>query len=57
MEVKVYGPGGVYLESRVFSTDESGFATAYSYIRSHLNAGHRVEGSGVDKVRSYYGGF
>ena len=55
LEVKVYGPGGVYLESHVFSTTESGYAEAATYIRSHLNAGHRVEGSGVDKVRAYYG--
>ena len=55
MEVKVYGRGGAYLGSQVFSTTESGYAEAASFIRSHLNAGHRVEGSGVDKVQSYYG--
>ena len=52
--IKEYSSGGVYMGSKSFNTDKSGYAAAYAYIQAIIDRGGRAEGD-VGKVYAYFG--
>lgn len=52
--IKEYSSDGVYMGSKSFSTDRSGYSAAYSYIQAIWARGGRAEGD-VGKVLSFFG--
>lgn len=52
--IEEYSSSGVYMGSKSFGTDKSGYSAAYSYIQAIWARGGRAEGD-VGRVLSFFG--